>query len=186
MAFSLGDDALHVRVFYRVSLVEVVIKDEVADLGDIRQAPPLAQLFGTILFFWWFVMLTTQGEGLDLDVQRRRNPMWEWLLSHPVRPEAAFLAEMVSPIVLPGVEEIRHTASLGIDAAQVSSFVKVAIDAGQREVLRVISPTMNFWNNMLDVEGCQRRIVLVKLTVFASVGGTQTHAGSQRPVHRYE
>ena len=93
---------------------------------------------------------------------------------------------MVSPIVLPGVEEIRHTASLGIDAAQVSSFVKVAIDAGQREVLRVISPTMNFWNNMLDVEGCQRRIVLVKLTVFASVGGTQTHAGSQRPVHRYE
>ena len=44
-------------------------------------------------------MLVMQGEGLELDVQRRRHPMWEWLLSHPVRPEAAFLAELVSPLV---------------------------------------------------------------------------------------
>lgn len=68
-------------------------------LKGLRQMPPLAWLSCTFLFAWWFVMLTMQGEGLELDVQRRRHPMWEWLLSHPVRPEAAFLAEMVSPLV---------------------------------------------------------------------------------------
>ena len=68
-------------------------------LTDIGRMPALAQLCGTIFFFWWFVMLTMQGEGLELDVQRRRHPMWEWLLSHPVRPQAAFLAEMAAPVV---------------------------------------------------------------------------------------
>jgi len=38
-------------------------------------APPLTQLCGTLLFLWWFVMLVMQGEGLELDVQRRRHPM---------------------------------------------------------------------------------------------------------------
>ena len=50
-------------------------------------------------FLWWMTMLVFQGEGLELDVQRRRHPMWEWLLSHPVRPGAAFYAEMLAPLV---------------------------------------------------------------------------------------
>ena len=83
--------------YVRFGRVGFANEEEAADLGHIRTAPAVAQLFGTIMFIWWFVMLTAQGEGLDLDVQRRRHPMWEWLLSHPVRPEAAFLAEMVSP-----------------------------------------------------------------------------------------
>jgi membrane protease YdiL (CAAX protease family) len=74
-------------------------KDLPTDLTEIGEISPLGALSGTILFVWWFVMLSMQGEGLDLDVQRRRHPMWEWLLSHPVRPEASFLAEMVSPVV---------------------------------------------------------------------------------------
>ena len=69
------------------------------NLHTLIQAPPLAKLAGFTMLLWWFVMLTMQGEGLELDVQRRRHPMWEWLLSHPVRPQAAFLAEMVSPLV---------------------------------------------------------------------------------------
>ena len=43
-------------------------------------------------------MLVLQGEGVELDVQRRRNPIWEWLFSHPVSSGAVFLAEMFSPI----------------------------------------------------------------------------------------
>ena len=31
-------------------------------------------------------------------MQRRRHPMWEWLLSHPVKPGAVFFAEMLSPL----------------------------------------------------------------------------------------
>src|SRR5262249_57283529 len=47
---------------------------------------------------WWFVMMMSQGEGLELDLQRRRHPMWEWLFSHPAPPGAIFLAETLSPI----------------------------------------------------------------------------------------
>lgn len=43
-------------------------------------------------------MLALQGEGLELDLQRRRHPMWEWLFSHPMPPGAIFLAEMLAPL----------------------------------------------------------------------------------------
>src|SRR5262249_55636218 len=36
--------------------------------------------------------------GLELDVQRQRHPMWEWLFSHPIPPGAAFFAEMLAPL----------------------------------------------------------------------------------------
>jgi membrane protease YdiL (CAAX protease family) len=53
---------------------------------------------GSIVLLWWFVMMVFQGEGLELDLQRRRHPMWEWLASHPVSPAAIFMAEMLAPI----------------------------------------------------------------------------------------
>ena len=43
------------------------------------QAMPLA-LIVLLMLGWWFVMIACQGEGMDLDFQRRRHPMWEWLL----------------------------------------------------------------------------------------------------------
>ena len=52
--------------------------------------------FGVLI---WLAMLTCQGEGVDFDVQRRRHPVWEWLLSHPVRPAAILIAETLSPFV---------------------------------------------------------------------------------------
>src|SRR4029077_12923206 len=55
-------------------------------------------LIGSVFLLWWGVMLVFQGEGLELDLQRRRHPMWEWLFAHPVPPGAVFLAEMLSPI----------------------------------------------------------------------------------------
>ncbi|MGB0063742.1 MAG: CPBP family intramembrane glutamic endopeptidase [Terracidiphilus sp.] len=58
----------------------------------------LAACVGSITLLWWAVMLTFQGEGLEMDMQRRRHPMWEWVLSHPVPPGAMFLAEMLSPM----------------------------------------------------------------------------------------
>jgi membrane protease YdiL (CAAX protease family) len=58
----------------------------------------LPAMLGFLVIVWWLVMLVFQGEGLELDLQRRRHPMWEWLFSHPVSPGAVFLAEMLSPI----------------------------------------------------------------------------------------
>jgi microcompartment protein CcmL/EutN len=53
---------------------------------------------GSVVLLWWLAMLACQGEGLELDLQRRRHPMWEWLLSHPVSAGAVFLAEMLTPL----------------------------------------------------------------------------------------
>lgn len=63
-------------------------------------ANPFAAMLGSLILLWWGMMLVFQGEGLELDLQRRRHPMWEWLFSHPVPPGAVFLAEMLSPLAV--------------------------------------------------------------------------------------
>lgn len=59
----------------------------------------LAAMMGSIILILWALMVVCQGEGLELDLQRRRHPIWEWLLSHPVKPGAIFMAEMLAPLV---------------------------------------------------------------------------------------
>lgn len=76
-----------------------VSRDDAAPgISSIATSGHLPGMIGSFVLLWWFVMLVCQGEGLDLDLQRRRHPMWEWLFSHPVKPGAVFLAEMLSPI----------------------------------------------------------------------------------------
>jgi len=67
-------------------------------LGSLAKAGPASHLLGSLILVWWFIMMVFQGEGLELDLQRRRHPMWEWLFSHPVGAGAVFFAEMLSPI----------------------------------------------------------------------------------------
>jgi membrane protease YdiL (CAAX protease family) len=67
-------------------------------LAAFTKAGPFPAMLGSVALLWWGVMLVFQGEGLELDLQRRRHPMWEWLFSHPVPAGAVFLAEMFSPL----------------------------------------------------------------------------------------
>ncbi len=67
-------------------------------LSAFITAGPFAVMLGSLALLGWGVMLVFQGEGLELDLQRRRHPMWEWLFAHPVPPGAVFLAEILSPI----------------------------------------------------------------------------------------
>ncbi|HET7105268.1 MAG TPA: CPBP family glutamic-type intramembrane protease [Candidatus Acidoferrum sp.] len=67
-------------------------------LSGLPGSGRLTAMFGSVILFWWAAMLVFQSEGLELDLQRRRHPMWEWLFSHPVPPGAVFLAEMLSPL----------------------------------------------------------------------------------------
>jgi len=73
-------------------------KDASPGIRAIATTGRFPSMVGSLVLLWWGVMLVCQGEGLDLDMQRRRHPMWEWLFSHPVKPGAVFLAEMLSPI----------------------------------------------------------------------------------------
>lgn len=76
-----------------------VAKSDVSSgLKAIAGSGRFAEAIGSLALLWWGIMLICQGEGLDLDIQRRRHPMWEWLFSHPVKPGAVFLAEMLTPI----------------------------------------------------------------------------------------
>jgi len=67
-------------------------------LMGLAAAGRLTAMLGSCILLCWGLMLVCQGEGLELDLQRRRDPMWEWVFSHPVPPGAIFLAEMLSPI----------------------------------------------------------------------------------------
>lgn len=67
-------------------------------INALPRAGVMPAMMGSIVLLWWSVMVVFQGEGLELDLQRRRHPMWEWLFSHPVSPGAIFMAEMLSPI----------------------------------------------------------------------------------------
>lgn len=68
------------------------------NLSALPKAGVFPAMMGSLALLWWVVMIIFQGEGLELDFQRRRHPMWEWLFSHPVTPGAIFMAEMLSPI----------------------------------------------------------------------------------------
>jgi membrane protease YdiL (CAAX protease family) len=43
--------------------------------------------------------LALQGEGMVMDTQRRRHPMWEWYLGYPIPQSAVFVAEALAPVV---------------------------------------------------------------------------------------
>ena len=78
---------------------DFVTSDDVTPgISALPRAGAMPALLGSIVLLWWAIMLVFQGEGLELDLQRRRHPMWEWLFSHPVNSGAVFLAEMLSPI----------------------------------------------------------------------------------------
>ena len=47
--------------------------------------------------------------------------------------------------------------------------MQIAIDTGKREVLDIVSPTMDLRNNMLNVERRERRVILVQVTILAKV-----------------
>jgi membrane protease YdiL (CAAX protease family) len=77
----------------------LIARNRVSDgFGGFANARSLPAMLGSVILIWWAIMLIFQGEGLELDLQRRRHPMWEWVFSHPVQPGAVFLAEMLSPI----------------------------------------------------------------------------------------
>ncbi len=101
---KLGGDATEYKTRLRNTIEEgqldsfAIVGKQKTGLRALKDSGPLAGLLGSTLLVWWLVMIVFQGEGLELDIQRRRHPMWEWLLSHPVHPGAVFLAEMLAPI----------------------------------------------------------------------------------------
>jgi hypothetical protein len=79
---------------------KLISDDEGFRLSGGAVSGAAAAFFGSAVLLWWFAMVVCQGEGLELDLQRRRHPMWEWLLSHPIGAGPVFFAEMLAPIAV--------------------------------------------------------------------------------------
>jgi len=87
------------EAIYRRDLTAFANKAQASPgIAALSSSTTVAALLGSLVLFLWGAMLVFQGEGLELDLQRRRHPMWEWLFSHPVPPGAVFLAEMLAPL----------------------------------------------------------------------------------------
>ena len=81
---------------------------------------------------------------------------------------------MLIPPLASRVKQLPYFIGLRIDPCQVSPFVQIAVDASQSKVVEVIAPAVNFWNDVLNVKGGQRRVILMQMTILASVLGTLT------------
>jgi membrane protease YdiL (CAAX protease family) len=92
------EQKLHAAVRDYGSVNLVAEHDAAPGVSALLRTGRFPAMLGSIILIWWGVMLVFQGEGLELDTQRRRHPMWEWLFTHPVPTGAIFLAEMISPM----------------------------------------------------------------------------------------
>jgi hypothetical protein len=63
---------------------------------------------------------------------------------------------MIFPVVTTGMKDLCQGIRFGIDPRQVSSFVKVTIDASKREVIKLITAAMYLRNDVLYMKSCQR------------------------------
>jgi membrane protease YdiL (CAAX protease family) len=92
------EQRLRTAVLFQGTEAFVTKKQATPGLSGLAGSGPFPAMLGFFVLIWWAVMLICQGEGLELDLQRRRHPMWEWLFAHPIQPGAIFFAEMLSPI----------------------------------------------------------------------------------------
>ena len=78
-------------------------------------------------------------------------------------------AEMFVPVVFSRVKQRSDLVGIGVNAGEVGSFVQIAVDAGQTEILQGISAAMLDGADVLDVQRRQRGVILMKLAILATV-----------------
>jgi hypothetical protein len=98
---------------------------------------------GSLVLLWWLAMLVCQGEGLELDLQRRRYPMWEWLFSHPldfghIEPGRGVInqAAAASPSCCYAILKPRDSSNEGFPAISFLSSVSRSRKEGRTAFLR--------------------------------------------------
>ena len=80
---------------------------------------------------------------------------------------------MVFPRILARMKQLSNYICLGIEAGEICSFVKIAIDTGKGEIFHIVTAAVNSRNDVFNVERGKRRVILMQMTVFASVLSTQ-------------
>lgn len=92
--------------------------------------------------------------------------------------------KMIGPRLLAGMKQGDDVASFGIDSSKVWSFVEIAVDAGERKILRIVSSAMFTGNDMLHMQCGEQRVCLPELTILAAILGSPSYRCASRFVHR--
>jgi hypothetical protein len=88
------------------------------------------------------------------------------------RPDRGPASENGLPTHAAQMKQLSNYISLGIEPGEICSFVKIAIGTGKGEIFDIVTAAVNFRNDVFNVECGERRIILMQMTVFASVLST--------------
>ena len=91
---------------------------------------------------------------------------------------------MVFPSLMSRVKKRRGPACFGIDPRQIGAFMQITINAGEGQIIQIVSAPMHFWDNVLNVKGRQRGVFLTQVAVLATLAGAFSNTASYRWTHR--
>ena len=76
---------------------------------------------------------------------------------------------MLVPVILARMKQLRDLAVLRVDPGKIRPFVQVAVPASQGQVGRAIPAAVLPGDDMLDVEPCERQVLLRDAAVLAAI-----------------
>lgn len=93
-------------------------------------------------------------------------------------------SKVILPSLLARVESFGDGAGERVNARQVGAFVEVTVDAREAEIGFVIGAAVLARADVLDVQGGERRVILMQVAILATVGRPLAHEGSRRLRHK--
>jgi hypothetical protein len=93
-------------------------------------------------------------------------------------------AELLFPGVLTWVEKSGNFTRFGINAREIGTLMRVASVAGQGQIRGLIIAAVLARNNVLNVEGRKRELLLAEQTIFAAIACSAKDKYADRRVHQ--
>src|SRR5205823_197889 len=90
--------------------------------------------------------------------------------------------EMLVPMKAARIKQLSDLLRHRIDTREIARFEEIAVDAGRRQIVQTVVAAVLAGTDVLDVQGCERRLVLAQTTVFAGVACPFTDLASARGV----
>ena len=87
------------------------------------------------------------------------------------------------PVMTPRMEQLGDRLRFRINARQIRTFMKIAINTRERQVVEIVSATVFLRDNMLDVEFSEWGIILMELAVFAAMASALPYVSFCRLIH---
>jgi hypothetical protein len=91
--------------------------------------------------------------------------------------------EMLLPRLEARIKERRESPRFGVITSHIAPFVQIAVDTSQREVVEIIVSAVFSRPNVFDVQGSQRRLILIQSTILAAAISSPANMLSRGEIH---